>query len=425
MKLDPNTEIDRLLRRHGRSASSSAQAGANVPRGSNGGSTPATDGNAHLDADELNAYAEGMLPPAARSRYVAHLADCDTCRKLVADLTLAAGVATEDKAHAASPETAPARSWREWLAALFTPPVLRYAVPTLALLAVVAVAFVALRHQQENRSLVARNEVPREKPLTSTTGTTSEPEVDSESGEANHAELASRKAGGTTKTTTTDAPSATQKEEPTPRSMNENLPAQATPAPVVAPQPTQPSPEREASPDAQDFAVATRQPSPANLNMSPIPSAARSDERAEAGKAAQAEKKDAPTSNEVNASTATTANSSRGAADERLVMARPASPPAAVARRGRSMKPMKSESRSVVAEDSAGETRSVGGRQFRRQGKAWVDTAYNPAHATTNIKRGSEQYRALIADEPGFRAIVEQLGGEVVVVWKNRAYRIH
>ena len=397
-----------------------------MPRGSNGGSTPAMDGNAHLDADELNAYAEGMLPPAARSRYVAHLADCDACRKLVADLTLAAGVATEDKTHTASPATAPARSWREWLAALFAPPVLRYAVPTLALLAVVAVAFVALRHQQEDRSLVARNEVPREKPLTSTTGTTSESMANTNSGEANHAELASRKAGGTTKTTTTDAPSATQKEEPTPRSVNENSSAQTSAAPAIAPASPEPSPEREASPETQDFAVATRQPSPANLNMSPNQSAARSDERAEAGKAAQAEKKkDAPMQNEVNASTATTANSSRGAADERLVMARPASPPAAVARRGRSMRPMKSESRSVVADDSAGETRSVGGRQFRRQGKAWVDTAYNPAHATTNIKRGSEQYRALIADEPGFRAIVEQLGGEVVVVWKNRAYRIH
>jgi hypothetical protein len=66
----------------------------------------------------------------------------------------------------------------------------------------------------------------------------------------------------------------------------------------------------------------------------------------------------------------------------------------------------------------------VGGRQFRQQGNAWVDTAYTQGRATVNITRGSEQYRALTADEPGLRSIAEQLGGEVIVVWKGRAYRI-
>ena len=44
--------------------------------------------------------------------------------------------------------------------------------------------------------------------------------------------------------------------------------------------------------------------------------------------------------------------------------------------------------------------------------------------ATVKVKRGSEQYRALIADEPAIRSIAEQLGGEVIVVWKGTAYRI-
>ena len=34
----------------------------------------------HLDADELNSYAEGMVPAPARVRYTEHLADCDLCR---------------------------------------------------------------------------------------------------------------------------------------------------------------------------------------------------------------------------------------------------------------------------------------------------------------------------------------------------------
>jgi hypothetical protein len=70
------------------------------------------------------------------------------------------------------------------------------------------------------------------------------------------------------------------------------------------------------------------------------------------------------------------------------------------------------------------ETRTVSGRRFRRQGNAWIDTAYEASRSATKVARGSEQFRALLADEPGLRTIVQQLSGEVVVVWKNRAYRI-
>ncbi len=77
------------------------------------------------------------------------------------------------------------------------------------------------------------------------------------------------------------------------------------------------------------------------------------------------------------------------------------------------------------AGERSSETRSVGGRKFRRQGSAWVDTAYAQGRATVNVTRGSEQYRALVADEPGLRTIADQLGGEVIVVWRGRAYRVH
>jgi hypothetical protein len=70
-------------------------------------------------------------------------------------------------------------------------------------------------------------------------------------------------------------------------------------------------------------------------------------------------------------------------------------------------------------------TRSVGGRQFRQRGGAWVDTAYSSSRATVNVHRGSEQYRALVADEPGIGNIADQLGGTVIIVWKSRAYRIY
>ena len=70
------------------------------------------------------------------------------------------------------------------------------------------------------------------------------------------------------------------------------------------------------------------------------------------------------------------------------------------------------------------ETRSVMGRHFTRQGDAWVDTAYEYSQATVQVARGSDQFRALVADEPAIRTIAAQLDGVVIVVWKNRAYRI-
>jgi hypothetical protein len=70
------------------------------------------------------------------------------------------------------------------------------------------------------------------------------------------------------------------------------------------------------------------------------------------------------------------------------------------------------------------ETRSVMGRTFTREGDAWVDTAYEYSRATVRVARGSDQFRALVADEPAIRTIAENLNGIVIVVWKNRAYRI-
>jgi hypothetical protein len=74
--------------------------------------------------------------------------------------------------------------------------------------------------------------------------------------------------------------------------------------------------------------------------------------------------------------------------------------------------------------DESAETRSVSGRRFRKTSSGWVDTAYDSSKSITNVARGSEQYRALVADEPSIRNIAEQLIGEVVVVWKGRTYRI-
>src|SRR5438477_3580453 len=143
-----DTQIDVLLRRHAERASSNA-------------------GIEHLDADELNAFAERSLPAAARSRYVSHLADCDDCRRLVSQLAISAGAVA--KAAAGAPTTAHI-SWLEKLGAFFRPPALRYAAFAAVVVAAVSFAFLVMRQTQQNResNLVAQNEQPNQAKTDST-----------------------------------------------------------------------------------------------------------------------------------------------------------------------------------------------------------------------------------------------------------------
>ena len=67
------------------------------------------------------------------------------------------------------------------------------------------------------------------------------------------------------------------------------------------------------------------------------------------------------------------------------------------------------------------QTRSAGGHKFRRQGNAWVDQKFKPSLSLKNISRGSDEFSSL---DNGLRSIAQQLGGEIIVVWKGKAYLI-
>ncbi|MEP6911332.1 MAG: zf-HC2 domain-containing protein, partial [bacterium] len=145
MKQDKNNEMDLLLR-------SLARSGRHVdpPMVSARENRALSD---HLDADELNCFAEGVVPAPARARYIAHLADCESCRGFIVNLTQASGAAAR---YETLEQQTGSGFWRK-MAALFSPPVLRYAVPALALTAVIAISFFALR-QQRGPALVAQNQ---------------------------------------------------------------------------------------------------------------------------------------------------------------------------------------------------------------------------------------------------------------------------
>jgi Putative zinc-finger len=426
MKQANNTEMDRLLQRHARRSLAAPPAGRSEANSESGDGAPeATAPGVHLDADEMSAYAEGALPAAARSRYMAHLADCDSCRRLVTDLALAANVAAEESGRTATPGVPSSKSWWSALLALFAPPVLRYAVPALLLLGIIVVALIATREQRETQ-FVARNEEKQAGGVTSTPAAT-EPSVQTTPGELS---------GVANTSTPATAPNANQPGEATNAPPSDGTLAKSTNA-------NRPSPPSTTTTEPSGAAKPSS-PQGENLNdqlYENVPKAAPAppaEPPQSVAKEEREEEKAARKQNEVTTSGRTeTAGVTRNkdaqtrdnssAAGGSAIEQTEAPQTGARAARSRRSTPSSADKGADRDENlsSSTETRKVGGRKFRRQGNAWVDTAYNSSRSTINVARGSEQYRALVADEPTIRSIADQLGGEVIIVWKGKAYRIY
>lgn len=400
----------------------------------------------------MNAYAEGALPDGSRSRYFAHLADCDECRGLVTKLTLAASVAETSSATPATAvvKASTSRSWREWLATLFAPPILRYAVPAIALMAVMLVAFVALRGRRDGDNLVAQNERPQ-------ANTTAAPEVqfDKQSPAATTATsnttAPAAPLGGNSANANINAKATNSREADAPAEstvMREKAGESNVAAPKSAPEPIAQQPVdsgvlfgRQQSRD-DDKNVQTEMPAPpppspsssvvdlATARKAPAgndESAYRIESAQKPAGAATKAKASAPASTATNnnyvldGAENKTQSGSRSTTESRRSRGNPGNGDSVG---GATAGPAAKDERSKKEDSEETLTRSVGGRQFRQRGGAWVDTAYNSSRATVNVRRGSEQYRALIADEPGIGNIADQLGGTVIIVWKSRAYKI-
>jgi hypothetical protein len=438
MNHDSDTEMDILLRREAR-RNAKGLAAANPVASS------ASSAHAHLDADELSAYAEGALPERARQRYTAHIADCDACRKIVTEITLssaafASNVEAEEKPVAVQPIKEPRRSWREWLTSLFTPPVLGYAAPALALVAFAAIAIVVWTANRDNPSFVVGNNQPKQEQPSSNTDAKSanqQPEVATGTTSANSANPAAplvsnsnaaasgrgvapteEQARPTTETTT--APSAgpsldglttADAAKPKPAEDPRNLPPTVTARDAEAKQQAQPEQNASSANEVEDRskekdadALATQQRREAG-----------------AGETSGAAATSTSTSGRRNRGDERGGNSPYGASnaglssDSRKVEgAKSASAPAARARRD------------TPGDDKAeSSTRMVAGKRFRQQNGVWVDTAYSSSRSTVKVKRGSEQYRALAADEPIIETVANSFNGAVIVVVRGRAYHIY
>jgi len=386
MKQETNNEIDLLLRRLGRQPDLSAP-GAGLSLDED-----------HLDADELSAYAENALPDSARARYTEHIADCSRCRELVVGLSSSVGVVRAADAVKAVESSA----LRRFLTGLFSPMVLRYSIPALGVLVVMAIGFVVLRNNNRRaESVVQLSEADQKKVAAS-----EQPQASS--GFLNNS--AEPVAKPTSETTTSrGAPAGVAAPPPNMPPGVSSVDAEVKPA-AAAPKPEeQPAAANEPAPpkvgattdQTQTVTVEAKKQTIDNRTLNDLPV------QKPAGLA-----KDQVRRDETAAVAEYGAGKSKSESEVSTASARRAR--ANVARDG-----VDKDSK----EDEA-ETRSVAGRRFRKERGVWVDTAYEESRGLMNLPRGSEQFRALVADEPAIKTIADQLDGEIIVVWKGRAYRI-
>lgn len=400
MKQANNNEVDLLLRSLARGREKSqSQSGWGWE-----------DGKAsadHLDADELNSYAEGVVPAPARARYMEHLADCEACRGIVIGLTQASGAAGR---YEVQEQKSGSNFWRT-LTAFFSPAVLRFAVPALVLTAVIGIGSLAL-WQQPRGTFIAQNEPA---------GSSSSSDAPVSTDQA----LRTR-----TDATPSSVPSATESAAKNQVLREESdLQDQKTRVDKAPLTPTESTvakaPALKDSPQPGDDAgVATTRPyapePKAAADPSPPAALGRAEKSAEFAKEQQEKRDDQSRSRDAFR---VQSDGEHGPNRSRSNTAPAASQRNAGVMGGRGPNADKNKK---VGEDKVNEveTRTVSGRRFARAGGVWVDTDYESTQAAIKVARGSDQFRALVADEPGIRAIAAQLGGVVIVVWKNRAYRI-
>jgi hypothetical protein len=386
----------------------------------------------HLDADEMNAFAEGALPPAARARYVSHLANCDDCRKQVAQLAIASGAVTRTEQSVANrPER---RGFWATLSGVFALPTLRYAAFAAIVVVVAGVGFVALRHRSERPNLVAANgPLPSEQ----TRDVTPRADTNSAVNDKNDKADSTRSNAASPPSATSASPPATLS-KPDTKPGEDHVAENTTPPPVMMKEAAKSVEESEKK--AETLQVRQSQTAQSQQSYAPAPPGeAQSGGRGQsqtgglvfggglktqtpqAADKAQPAVRERDTTKDVQLAS----NQAGGRLYDEKLKSGPSRNMDNAAANNRNANEVRAETpkRPAAAEgtDQTPPSRSVGGHKFRRQGNSWVDQKFKSSMPLRNVSRGSEDYASLDA---GLRSIAQQISGEVIVVWKGRGYLI-
>lgn len=330
--------------------------------------------SAHLDADEIAAFVENVLPATTRQSFTMHLADCSRCRRILSAAMTLNDVEADVAVAAPVVETPEV----PWYSKLFRFPALSYALGGLVLVFGGLFLFGVLRTSD------------RLGEVSQTFNSSQSPEVSRAANTANSnvglpADL---------------APAA---------NTNSTAPSNTSVARSEQPLPTVPMPS--ATPNPPDNGIVSQEPATAGQteNSSALEERRQPEIKKEQAPLGAAQQPVAKQSKPVETVTPSTEKDDRDA-DTKL------SDEASVPRDD------KAKSASVARKrGESTETRTVGGKSFRNIGGIWFDAAYNNTQTQIQVKRGSDDYKKL---DSGLRSIADQLGGTVVIVWTGKTYRI-
>lgn len=380
MELEFDKEMDAILRR--------ARGGENVAV-----ATP------HLDADAVAAFVENALPGRVRRLYVEHFADCDRCRKLLSQSILMSETAASLAAvGAAEVITAPiAEGVIPWYQKLFRAPGLAIAMGGLVLTFSVVLGYLVLQNEQADSNASVAQITDQELQRG--------PSAPEAPAAANSNSSVAANAAAIDPSQTTNAALG--------------MTAANTAAPSVSLDGTDTRTlalrgEAEAK-DVATGAAAGAQPEPKVAEAAPPPPPVAADAIRAQPEAAR-ERDDAGAEKQKEDKEEAKKRSAFGSFSSRRDVPAPAAK-AGPSRAG----PVQSANNQVQNQTfEMPVTRVVGGKTFENRDRAWYDRAYRN-QPTTNVRRGTEEFRRL---DSGLRSIANALDGVVVVVWKDKAYRI-
>ncbi|HYJ92667.1 MAG TPA: hypothetical protein VEV84_15260 [Pyrinomonadaceae bacterium] len=396
MELEFDKEIDALLRKAKRASPAAAQV--------------ASAGGSHLDADELVTFAENALPDRTRQLYIAHLADCDICRKMLSGfITTAPEQAAAAAAFAAAPAPTVATKI-PWYRQLLAGANLAY---TMAGLVILFSGFIGLLVYQNEQSRASRevSRVTESHPATTTANVSEAPQEYSNASTTNTASNSNTaspvesvtKTGvavGSANTTTT-----TQEEPQPPPAKPDVAAGQPANEPAIAPAP---SPQTEIK--DQPATLAGRDAKPEKEKTE----ARADDATVNADEAKRRSEKDNRALREPAPSAKAAPLRAAGPRQQQMSVQNN------TVTQGQTMdKELPVNGRAIGALPLT-KTRSVGGKTFELRDGIWYDSAYHGG-GTKDVKRGTDKYIRLDA---GLRNIADSLGGTVLVVWDGKAYKI-
>ena len=369
MELEFDKEMDAILRK---------------ARGGSGVSVT----TAHLDADTIAAFVENALPDSSRRISIGHFADCDPCRKQLSQTILLNETAASTADVGAADLVGVATAEPSWISRLFRTPNLAIAMGALVLGFSGIIGYIALQNreganstisQASNKSMPSSAAArPAMDNATNVPANSAEPGTAAANVPTNSGVSASNPvAVGESKTAQTANESRTET-----GGMSGGVPANS----IVPARPAPAAPITTTRESTADFSVDGAASEPVK----------RKDEDKEVASSKSDNYDD---------------RSRNGA--PKLSAKKPEVGPS------RQSGNVQNQQNNMIY-DIRVPTRSVGGRTFENRNGVWTDSAYRD-QATTVIKRNTDNYKKL---DKGIRSIADQLGGTVIVMSGQRAYRI-